>query len=559
MRDSELAVRIVGGDPGALAEAYDKYAGLLWSYCGSMLSDADHAAEAVLDTFVIAASRLEVLRAVGRLRAWLYAVARSECLRRLRSSGVSAAVDETPRLRQAAAVLSTGEQRQLRAVLRAAFGGLEETERDVMTMVWYGLDVAEVAVVLGVSRSDAYTLFTRARDQLEESVGVLLVGWSGRVDCAELDAMLTGHDRRLTAELRGRLMRHVGKCGVCAERYHAEMRPALLLGLSMGALLAEASQARALTGTAPAGLWEEVYRMTNDKGPEAVWRRAMGGRRVAFGEDGFPKALAARDGMLTAPRLAVAAVGTMAVAATATGLVATGHHVAVGSGGGPSTPITAVMPDAASSANVTIGPSAHATGAPATGKHAKAVMLRPGNGASQSGSPSALPASGGTSVPVSRGSGSASPASSSSYAAASSSARATGGSTTASASASPATSPSGSAGSTGSSPSSSPSSPSSGSGSPAAAGTLSVSTTNIALAVGSGSSFTLSAHGGTVDWSISVPSGLLGGISLSQTSGTLAAGQSVTIIVQASGIATVGTPLTISPGGETVTVDISLL
>src|ERR1700691_2618402 len=242
MRDSELAASIVDGDPEALAEAYDRYADLLWSYCKSMLSDTDHAAEAVLETFVIASSRLEVLHPLGRFRAWLYAVARSECLRRLRLSRVSAAVDEGPRLRDAAAALSTGEQRQLRAVLRTAFGGLDAAERDVMTMVWHGLDVAEVAAVLGVSRPEAYALFTQARDQLEASVGTLLLGWSGRVECAELDAMLTGHDRRLTPDLRGRLMRHLTKCGICARRHRAEMRPALVLGLSMGALLTEASE-----------------------------------------------------------------------------------------------------------------------------------------------------------------------------------------------------------------------------------------------------------------------------------------------------------------------------
>src|SRR5580692_7549236 len=102
MRDRELAASIVDGDPDALAEAYEKYADPLWSYCRSMVSDADDAAEAVADTFVIAASRLEVLPALGRFRAWLYAVARSECLRRLRSSRVKAAIDEGPRLRRAA-------------------------------------------------------------------------------------------------------------------------------------------------------------------------------------------------------------------------------------------------------------------------------------------------------------------------------------------------------------------------------------------------------------------------------------------------------------------------
>jgi hypothetical protein len=413
-----------------------------------------------------------------------------------------------------------------------------------MTMVWHGLDVAEVAVVLGVSRSDAYALFTRARDQLEEAVGVLLVGWSGRVDCGELDAMLTGHDRRLTPDLRVRLMRHLSRCGICAQRRRREMRPALTLGLSMGALLAEASDSRAVAGRAPTGLWEEVYRMTSDKGPEAVWRRAMGGRRVSFGEDGFPKALTGRDGLLTGPRLAVAAVGTVAVAATATGFAATSHHVAAASTGGPSAPITAVMPEAASTASLPAGPTSHSAVV-----HGKTVTVRPGR-ASGAASPSGLPATGYGSSST-RGSASASSTRGAGTATSSPS--------TSSSSSSPSTGSSGSA-SPSSSASASPSSSPSGSASTTTTqGTLSASTSNIGLAVGGSASFTLTASGGPVNWSISVPSGLLGSISLSQTSGTLAAGQSVTLSVEASGLATVGTPLTISPGGQTVTVDISLL
>jgi hypothetical protein len=56
-----------------------------------------------------------------------------------------------------------------------------------------------------------------------------------------------------------------------------------------------------------------------------------------------------------------------------------------------------------------------------------------------------------------------------------------------------------------------------------------------------------------------VPSGLLGSVAVSQQSGTLEAGQSATITVSGTGIASVGSQLTISPGDRTVTVDVSLL
>jgi len=62
-----------------------------------------------------------------------------------------------------------------------------------------------------------------------------------------------------------------------------------------------------------------------------------------------------------------------------------------------------------------------------------------------------------------------------------------------------------------------------------------------------------------VSWSISVPSGLLGSVAVSQQSGTLEAGQSTTITVTGTGLASVDSQLTISPGDQTVTVDVSLL
>jgi hypothetical protein len=86
MQDREVVAAIVAGDPGGLAEAYDHYAAPLYSYCRFMLPDPDpmgQAAGAVRDTYIIATSKLEGLRDPDKLRSWLHAVARNECLRRL--------------------------------------------------------------------------------------------------------------------------------------------------------------------------------------------------------------------------------------------------------------------------------------------------------------------------------------------------------------------------------------------------------------------------------------------------------------------------------------------
>jgi len=90
MQDRELVAAIVAGDPDGLAEAYDRYAAALYTYCRLMLPDPDPlggAAPAVQDTFIIATTRLQGLRDPDRLRPWLHAVARNECLRRPGSAG----------------------------------------------------------------------------------------------------------------------------------------------------------------------------------------------------------------------------------------------------------------------------------------------------------------------------------------------------------------------------------------------------------------------------------------------------------------------------------------
>jgi DNA-directed RNA polymerase specialized sigma24 family protein len=97
MQDQEVVAAIVAGDPDGIAEAYDRYAAPLYAYCSFMLPGPDDAAAAVRDTFLIAISRLEGLRDPGRLGSWLYAVTRSECLRRRSAAGITSPLPKMPR------------------------------------------------------------------------------------------------------------------------------------------------------------------------------------------------------------------------------------------------------------------------------------------------------------------------------------------------------------------------------------------------------------------------------------------------------------------------------
>jgi hypothetical protein len=96
MPDGAVVAAIVAGDPDGFAEAYDRYAAALYTYCTVMLPSADDAAGAVRDTFLIAAAKLEGLRDPGKLGPWLHAVARNECLRRRSTAGVTSRPPNAP-------------------------------------------------------------------------------------------------------------------------------------------------------------------------------------------------------------------------------------------------------------------------------------------------------------------------------------------------------------------------------------------------------------------------------------------------------------------------------
>jgi RNA polymerase sigma factor (sigma-70 family) len=345
MRDGEIVASIVAGDPSGLAAAYDRYAEPLYKYCRSMLSNPSDAADAVQDTFVIAACRLAELRDPDRLRAWLYAVARNECLQILGAGRPAPPITVPPGMTDTVIDITEGaaERAELRALLTTAARGLNAAEREVLELqLRQGLETVEVADVLGVSRGQAAALASRARDQLEACLAVLLVGRAGRKDCRELNALLADWNGQLTPALRRRAHRHIGRCATCTTRRVYELRPAVLLGLSAGAAMAAAAaESVRLAAGVPGDLKERTMALAAGQDPGAVAHRAVAGDRAGpFGRHGFPGPLpnpGAKAAPLSPPRrrtvLAAAAVLVVAVGAVAFALSAgPSAHLALADG-----------------------------------------------------------------------------------------------------------------------------------------------------------------------------------------------------------------------------------
>ena len=508
MEDPEVVAAIVAGDPAGLAEAYDRYAMPLYSYCRSMLREPADAADAVQDTFLVATAKLRDLRDPAKLRSWLYAVARTECLRQLRAGNALSALEEAADMPTQAAELGTDTERaELQELVRAAIDGLNPSERDVIELsLVHELDGDDLADALGVPRNHAHALLSRARSQLERSLGALIVARTGRQSCPALEGMLASWDGQMTVLIRKRISRHIEQCDVCGERKRRELTPALFAGVAPMAALVPAFR-------------EQVLRVLADRSPAGLAHRlTVANRAGPFGPNGFPKPISPPGAgpwhhIRHHPQAVTAGAASSIVVAGAivVGIIGVPHHGAASAGaaGGAGHGTSVGSPSAARG-----GPSGN--------------NGRTGNN-SQAGSgltPSTATPDGTTTPDAFRSPGSGAPSSS--------------------------------AATTGATP------PASGSSSPATAspGTLSVSAGRLHLVSVNGTAtgtFTLTAQGGPVaGYSITAGSALAGHLTVSPSSGSLASGASVTITVASTSLVALDGQLTVNPGGHTITVVLSI-
>ena len=86
MEDGEILASLEARDPAGLAAAYDRYAAPLYGYCRWMLRDPGQAAKALRETFAVVAKAGAGPKDAGQLRASLYAIARDQCYRRMRTA-----------------------------------------------------------------------------------------------------------------------------------------------------------------------------------------------------------------------------------------------------------------------------------------------------------------------------------------------------------------------------------------------------------------------------------------------------------------------------------------
>lgn len=234
--DAQLVAGVLAGDREAFAGVYVKYGDRLHDFAFSMLRNRDEAADCVADSFVLMAEKVGQLRDPSRLRPWLYSVVRNECLRTLRGRARVAHDDDWL---EAMPDLGEGPEQQverddseaeLRDLVWGAIEGLNDRDRALLDLhLRQGLDGAELAAAMNVTPANSYVMLSRARDQVERSLGALLIARRGSDDCAELATLLTDWDGTFSPLIRKRVARHIDGCDVCETRRRRMVSPLALL------------------------------------------------------------------------------------------------------------------------------------------------------------------------------------------------------------------------------------------------------------------------------------------------------------------------------------------
>ncbi|MFI6883630.1 hypothetical protein [Streptosporangium canum] len=298
MNDSVLVEALRARDAGALTALYDLHAEGLYRYCWFMLGGPDGAQVALRDTLIAAEAHVHALADPGRLVAWLYALARGECVRRRPASAPEPApADADP-------VPAENGDADLRVMARNATRGLSPEEREVLELVSrHGLSVADLAAVLGVSARLAGGMYGSARERLRDLVTVEVLARKGPHDCASRARLPAGFTGELTPGTRERMIRHVSRCDTCAPHRAGQVSVAKVFGLLPGVTLPPTLRVRVMSGFAD---------------PDLVpYRRYVARRTGILDAAGFPvervRGNRRRSRAAVAAAVAVAAVAAIAL------------------------------------------------------------------------------------------------------------------------------------------------------------------------------------------------------------------------------------------------------
>ena len=260
--DEELADRAAIGDQTAFATIYERYFDGVYDFAFRTARDREVAADVVQNAFTNAWESMRKGRGGYNLKAWLYAIARDSAIDELRHRSRLVSDDEPTEGAQAtqfvqvdpsrsASAQAVLDDQELIELVWSSAAALSPKQYSLLDMhLRRGLTADELAESLHLTKSNVYTMLTRLRHALAESVAGALLLRRGRRECRQLDYLLSEiESTEYTREVRRLIENHLKHCERCRTKKRGFVSPLEVFG---GLALVPA------TPGIEAGIWQGI-------------------------------------------------------------------------------------------------------------------------------------------------------------------------------------------------------------------------------------------------------------------------------------------------------------
>jgi RNA polymerase sigma-70 factor (ECF subfamily) len=231
--DHELLDAIRAGDRAALDRLLTRHQAAIYRFGAKMCRDEEDAKDVLQDTMMAAVRSIPEFRGTSALSTWLYAIARSFCIKKRRTSkfapdrleSLEAQADQAEEVADARRTPEDDAAgRQIQQALDAAIAGLDPMYREVIVLRDVeGLSAPEVAEVMGLSVEAVKSRLHRARTAVRERIAPAL--GPPPQEAAGCSGVTELFSRQLEGEIGGdacaALEKHLEGCADCRGRCEA--------------------------------------------------------------------------------------------------------------------------------------------------------------------------------------------------------------------------------------------------------------------------------------------------------------------------------------------------
>ncbi len=186
MDDDALIEAFQDGDEFAFVSIYNRHKGPVYAFCVKMLLDKVRAQDAMQDTFLrVYENRARLLKSRS-FKAWLFTIARNQCLNQLRRNGRQVPLEaDPPALSMTSKGLEKCEEIQLVSYFLSQ---LSPEYREVIVLREYqNLSYEEIAAVTRNTVSSVKSRLFKARRKLASFITPFLSRELERVDSVSKD------------------------------------------------------------------------------------------------------------------------------------------------------------------------------------------------------------------------------------------------------------------------------------------------------------------------------------------------------------------------------------